>query len=54
VPKRPVAVENPFEDPEFVKILREDLEAEKRGETDEGLTREEFKARYAQYLPAAE
>ena len=54
VPKRPVTVENPFDDPDFVAILREDLEAEKRGEIDKGLTLEEFKARYAEYLPSAE
>lgn len=29
-----------------------DAEAEKRGEIEEGLTREEFAAGYAKYLPA--
>lgn len=51
MPKRPVTVENPFDDPEFVARLQADLDAEERGEIDEGLTREEFEARYARYLP---
>ncbi len=54
MPKRPVAAESPFDDPEFVALLRQDLAAEERGEIDEGLTLEEFKVRYAQYLPDAE
>ncbi len=49
--KRPVTVENPFDDAELVETLRDDLAAEERGEIEEGLTREEFAERYEQYLP---
>lgn len=52
VTKRPTTVENPWDDPAFVALYEADVEAEKRGEIDEGLTREEFAARYAKYLPA--
>jgi hypothetical protein len=51
MPKRPVTVENPFDDPDFVASLSEDVAAEMRGEPDEGLTLEEFRTRYAEYLP---
>ena len=54
MPKRPLTVENPFDDPDFVASLTEDVAAEMRGELDKGLTLEEFKARYAEFLPQPE
>jgi hypothetical protein len=52
VTERPSTVENPWDDPAFVALYEADVEAEKRGEIEEGLTREEFAAQYAKYLPA--
>ena len=46
VPEPKMAVEHPWDDPSFVATYEADIEAEKRGEIDEGLTREEIEARY--------
>ena len=51
VPERKATVENPWDDPAFVERYKADVEAEERGEADDGLTAEEFAARYAEYLP---
>ncbi len=51
MPERQASVDSPWDDPSFVARVRADVEAEERGEPDEGLTREEFEARYAKYLP---
>lgn len=42
-------------DPDFTRLLDDDLAAEQRGDVDEGLTREEFLAKYKDLLdPPAE
>jgi len=44
-------VQNPWDDPAFVDRYQADVAAEERGDIEEGLTAEEFAARYAEYLP---
>ncbi|MEY2463725.1 MAG: hypothetical protein QOH64_1863 [Acidimicrobiaceae bacterium] len=46
VPEPETTVESPWDDPAFVANYEADVEAERRGELDEGLTREEIEARY--------
>ncbi len=42
-------------DPDFARLLEDDLAAERRGDVDPGLTREEFLAKYKDLLePPAE
>ena len=42
-------------DPDFTRLLDDDLAAEQRGDVDDGLTREEFLAKYKDLLePPAE
>lgn len=42
-------------DPDFTRLLDDDLAAEQRGDVDQGLTREEFLAKYKDLLePPAE
>jgi hypothetical protein len=51
VGKRKATVDNPWDDSDFVELHAADVAAESRGELDEGLSAEEFAARYADYLP---
>jgi len=51
VAERRSTVDNPWDDPTFVALYQEDVAAEERGDIDDGVTAEEFAARYEQYLP---
>ena len=53
VAERKATVENPWDDPAFVERFKADVATEERGELDDGLTTEEFAARYARYLPGS-
>lgn len=44
-------MENPWDDPAFVELYEADVAAQERGDIDTGLTRDEFAAKYAKYLP---
>lgn len=51
MPEKPSTVDNPWDDAAFVELYEADMAAEERGEIEEGLTRDEFAAKYAKYLP---
>ncbi|MEO7556545.1 MAG: hypothetical protein ABIV94_08080 [Acidimicrobiales bacterium] len=50
--KPQTTVESPWDDPAFIASYEADVQAEERGEIDEGLTRDEIEARYAKYMPS--
>ncbi len=54
MPERQASVDSPWDDPSFVARVRADVEAEERGELDEGLTRESSKPAMRSICPATD